>query len=408
MFVKPQPGHLLILVRMPANALIDFLLPTLANGNWVDLANAHSTAIEGANTWIADMLSLTENGTPLPRPEVLKVRLSRVNDPAFRTFDDAMSRIKGEPLPAETLVLQEQITVDALLQAPIMNVSSQFAFTPRFARLGVVVDTAMTFVAPDGRLRPFAFQADPDTFQLNPARGDIARRFAAAAIASYRGELDFLLFVLCAGLAFRARAALIGFTVTLAASEALVVLALHAAALASPTTRSVVGVFMAALVVYIGVEAILARPERAVACSLHDRSLAMASGVLLGAASWFGLRTELQFAGAHALAATLTFTAVVLAVQSAALLLCAGGVTIAQSLSRVPRAVVVIPAAVAIHVAWRQLLERADGLALVSLYSPEGNGTLLVVMTAVMVAVLVVAAVAAWRRAWLRPVPQQS
>jgi hypothetical protein len=187
-----------------------------------------------------------------------------------------------------------------------------------------------------------------------------------------------------------------------------VVPVLHASALASPTTRSVVGVLMAALVVYMGVEAILARAEPAVAGPRRDYGLAMASGVLLGAASWFGLRTELQFAGAHGLAATLTFTAVVVAVQSAALLLCAGVVTVAQRLSRVPRAVVVIPAAVAIHVAWRQLLERADGLALVSLYSPEGNSAVLAVTTAVMAAVLVVGAVAVWRRAWLRPVAQQS
>ena len=407
MFVKPEPGRLLILVRMPANALIDFLLPTLSTGNWVDLANAHSMAIEGANTWIADMLSLTENGTPLARPDVLAVRLSRVNDPAFRTFDDAMSRITGAPLPVETLALQEQITVDTLLQAPIADVSSQFTFTPRFARLGVLVDTAVTFVAPDGQLRSFAFQGDPNTFQLNPTRGDSARSFAATALAYYWGELDFLLFVLCAALAFRTRTALIRFTMILAASEALAVLVLHANALASPTTRSVVGVFMAALVVYMGVEAILARLERAVA-SRQDGGLAMASGVLLGAACWFGLRPHLQFAGAHALAATLTFTAVVVATQSAALLLCAGAVTIAQRLSRVPRAVVVIPAAVAIHIAWRRLLERADGLALVSLYSPEGNGTLLVVMTAVLIAVLVVAAVAMWRRTWLRPVTQQN
>ena len=145
------------------------------------------------------------------------------------------------------------------------------------------------------------------------------------------------------------------------------------------------------------------RSERAIASPRQDCGLALASGVLLGAASWFGLRTELQFAGAHGLVATLTFIAVAVAVQSAALLLCAGVVTIAQRLSRVPRAVVVIPAAVAIHVAWRRLLERADGLALVSLYSPEGNGSLVAVIAGVMVAVLVVAA---WRRARLRPVTQ--
>src|ERR1700686_1225598 len=72
-FIKPENGRLLILVRLPANALIDFLLPTLPNGNWLDLANADSVAAAGTNVWIADMLSLHEVETALARPNVLAV-----------------------------------------------------------------------------------------------------------------------------------------------------------------------------------------------------------------------------------------------------------------------------------------------------------------------------------------------
>ena len=152
-FVKPENGRLLILVRMPANALIDFLLPTLPDGNWVDLKNADSTAAAGANVWIADMLSLYEGGNALARPHVLAVRLSRVNDPSFSTFQDALNRVNGAPLPIDTFVLQDQVTVDALLQTPINAVDSTFSFEPRFARLGLVVDTTLAFLPPGGGIR---------------------------------------------------------------------------------------------------------------------------------------------------------------------------------------------------------------------------------------------------------------
>src|SRR5207248_5087290 len=114
-FLKPEQGRMLMLVRMPANALIDFLLPTLAGGNWLDLTKADAVAAEGARVWIADMLSIDENGTALTRPRILAVRLSRVNDPSFSTFQDALNRVNGAPMPADTLVLQEQVTVDTLL-----------------------------------------------------------------------------------------------------------------------------------------------------------------------------------------------------------------------------------------------------------------------------------------------------
>src|SRR5580704_9910255 len=98
-FVKPEHDRLLILVRMPANALIDFLFPTLSVGNWLDLANAGPVTTQGANVWIADRLSLYENGTALPRPELVAARLSRVNDPFFGTFQSALNHVTGTPLP---------------------------------------------------------------------------------------------------------------------------------------------------------------------------------------------------------------------------------------------------------------------------------------------------------------------
>src|ERR1700722_2347843 len=60
-FLKPENGRMLILVRMPANALIDFIFPTLSDGNWLDLKNINGLPQDGAKVWIADLLSIYED-----------------------------------------------------------------------------------------------------------------------------------------------------------------------------------------------------------------------------------------------------------------------------------------------------------------------------------------------------------
>jgi hypothetical protein len=142
--IKAEHDRLRILARVPANALIDFLLPTQDYGNWVDLTNADVLATEAARVWVAEMLSLRENGAALPTPRLLKVHLSRVNDPSFLTYDGALARVNGPPLAPGTLVLQEQVTVDALLEVPIRSAAADITFLPRFGRLGVLVYTTLT------------------------------------------------------------------------------------------------------------------------------------------------------------------------------------------------------------------------------------------------------------------------
>ena len=115
--------------RMPANALIDFLLPTLEGGNWLDLANADAVAAEGASVWIADMLSISENGAGLPKPQLLAVRLSRTNDPSFATFQDALNRVKGAPLPATRSRSRRSAAMRCRGLRSSMH--SRFSFEPR-------------------------------------------------------------------------------------------------------------------------------------------------------------------------------------------------------------------------------------------------------------------------------------
>jgi hypothetical protein len=378
-FVKPENGHLLILVRMPANALIDFLLPTLPDGNWVDLANADSVAAAGANVWIADMLSLYEVETALARPNVLAVRLSRVNDPSFSTFQDALTRVHGAPIPVDTLVLQDQVTVDALLETPVHSVDSSFSFEPRFARLGVVVDTSVTFLPPGGGIRQFRYQDDPETFELDPGRGRAIRRFLNAGFAHYFGQTDYLLLALCVTLVFPRPRVLLPFVVALGCAESLVLIASLELMPSLPWLRVIGAVLIAATIVYTGIEAIIAGNGKRV-------GLAISVGLVLGCGFWFGLQPLLQFGGTHALASGLSFNLGVVTAELATMALLVAAVQMMLRLSRAPRAAVTIAAAIAIHIAWRRLLDRADALALVQMQAPAVSPALLALTGAVAIA----------------------
>jgi HupE / UreJ protein len=380
-FVKPENGRLLILVRMPANALIDFLLPTLPDGNWVDLKNADSTAAAGANVWIADMLSLYEGGNALATPHVLAVRLSRVNDPSFSTFKDALNRVNGAPLPIDTFVLQDQVTVDALLQTPINAVDSKFSFEPRFARLGLTVDTTLAFLPPGGGIRQFQYQDDPETFELDPSWGHAITRFVRAGFAHYFGDTDYLLVTLCIALVFTHFRMLLPFVAALACAESLVLIASLELLSSVSWMRVVSGVLIAATTVYMGIEAIIAGNGKRV-------GLAVGAGLILGCGFWLGLQPLVQFGGTHPLASGLAFNLGVMTGELVTLALFVAAVQTVLRLSRVPSAAVTIAAAIAIHISWRRMLDRADALALVQVKTPAVNPVMLAAIGAVAIAAL--------------------
>src|ERR1700674_3700504 len=166
-FLKPEGDRMLILVRIPANALIDILFPTLPGSDWLDLKQIDGFATEGAKVWVADLLSLHEGDDPLPTPQVLAARISRTSDSSFSTFQKALGHANADRLPSGTLLVQDQAVVDALLETPIHSVRSSFSFEPRFARVGVRVTTTLAFLPVDGGVRQFEYEGDPEAFPLN-------------------------------------------------------------------------------------------------------------------------------------------------------------------------------------------------------------------------------------------------
>src|SRR6476646_4530061 len=224
-FFKPANGRMQVLVRVPSNAFIDYQFPIL-DATWLDLSESEAIATEAVKVWVADRLSLFENGVALPNPTIVKTRISRMNDPFFGSFDDAFIHTSGPRLPADALVTQEQGVVDALLEVPISSADSKFSYEPRFGRLGGLVYSTVTFVRPDGQLRTFQFEGDPETFHLDPGRRDAITQFMQAGVAHFVHDDGYLLAALCVGLIFVGRIAVtVPFALMLASIEALTLMA---------------------------------------------------------------------------------------------------------------------------------------------------------------------------------------
>jgi hypothetical protein len=399
-FLKPVNDRMMILVRVPANALIDFIFP-LTDVGYLDLTQAESVGSQGARVWVAQMLSINENGTPLRTPDLLSVRIGRPNDPYFNSYQEALDHVNGDRMSSDILVTQDQTTVDALLQVPISSPNSNFTFTPRFARIGVVVNTTLTFLPPDGGARLFQYEGDPKPFELNPTADSAASRFVREGIAHYFSAADYFLFVLCVALAFRRLGALLPFAATLAFAECFALIAALERMPSAQWIPVVGGILVAAATVYMGIEAIIAIEGKRL-------GLAVASGLIFGCGFWFGLQPIVQFGGSHSLVSGLAFTAGVVLTQLLALAVLFPAVQLLLRLSWAPRAAVIIAAAIAIHVSWRLMLDRAYALTLVPMTVPSLTPNLLASVIGAAILVLTAATYLVRRRTHASAAPHSA
>src|SRR4051812_27708822 len=146
-FARPQGDRLRLLVRVPMAAMRDVEFPLKGDG-LLDLPRADRSLRDAATLWIARELAVYEGDTPLGMPSVANVRVSLPSDRAFVTFDSALARVTGAPLPADTTLYWNQGLLDVLLEYPIASDRSAFSIRPSLGRLGGRVVTVLRYQPP--------------------------------------------------------------------------------------------------------------------------------------------------------------------------------------------------------------------------------------------------------------------
>ena len=350
-FVKPEGERLILLVRVPLEAMREADIPLRGPG-YIDLARADAALRTAARLWLTDNIDVFEGDRRLPPPRLAAARVALAADRSFASYDQALATARAPALDPALDLYWKQQSLDVLLEYPIASERSEFAIDARLGRLGLQVVTVLRFLPPQGAERAFELHGEAGLLRLDPRWHHAALRFVVMGFRHILDGADHLLFIACLVIPFRrlkplviiATAFTVAHTITLVAAAS----GLAPRGLWFP---SLVETLIAASILYMALENIVAP---AVA---RRWILAFAFGLVHGFGFAFALSESLQFAGSHLATALLAFNVGVELGQVAVLLVLVPLLSFA--FRYIPeRAGVIVLSALVAHTAWHWTAER--------------------------------------------------
>ena len=352
-FVRPEAGHLRVLLRVPLESMRDVDFPLRGPG-YLDIARSEPLLRQAARVWLAGSLSLYEEDRLLSDARIFAARISLPSDRSFASYDSALAHITRDARDTTTALFWKQALLDVAIDYPITSATSRFSLDPTLARLGVRTTTVLRFLPPNGAERAYEYVGDPGLVRLDPRWHQAALRFVSLGFHHILDGIDHLLFVFCLVIPFRRIRPLVAiitsFTVAHCLTLGASVLGFAPDALWFPP---LIEVLIALSIVYMALENI-------VGPKLERRwVVAFGFGLVHGFGFSFALRESLQFAGAHLATSLLAFN---VGVEIGQLLVLAIAV---PALALVFRHVVaermgtIILSAFVAHTAWHWMLDRA-------------------------------------------------
>jgi hypothetical protein len=318
-FVKPDGPTLRLLVRVPLLAMRDMDYPKRfgnPNADLLDLPRADSTLRDAATLWVADDVSVYEDGVKLAYPRVTDVRASLPSDRSFATYEEALAHVTGPRLPADTEFFWSQGLLDVLFEFPIRSDRSHFSIEPRLGRLGLRTLTVVRFLPPDGGVRLFELHGDPGVVHLDPRWYQVVGQFVRLGWTTIIGSVEGLLFVTCLVMPFRRLSVLVAVVTAFAVAQSITLLA-SAYSLAPDVLwfPPLIDTLVALSIVYVALENIISgTPSSTVRAPgtpptwIRRRWIAaFVFGLAYGFLFSFALRNDLQLAGTHVVTSLVSF-----------------------------------------------------------------------------------------------------
>jgi hypothetical protein len=354
-FVKPEGTRLRVLVRVPLRALTDVEYPR-RDGDFVDLAGAGQALHDAAAVFVGRQVAVFEEATPLDPPHLAAVRISLESDRSFDAYDRALAHTTGAPLPAATSLLWEQGLLDALFEYRVVSDRSRFSIDAAFDRFGLQVVTLLQFVPPAGTPRTFQLDGDAGLVRLDPRWHQVAGRFVALGFGHILEGADHLLFLLCLVIPLRRAGVLVAVVTafTLAHSVTLIASAYDVALPGAAWFPPLVDTLIAASIVYMALENILA-PAIA-----RRWAMAFGFGLVHGFGFAFALRDATPFAGSHLLLSLLSFNVGVELGQLLVLAILVPALALAFRFVVAERLGAIVLSALVAHTGWHWMLDRVD------------------------------------------------
>jgi len=388
-FVKPEPGRLRLIVRVPLESIRDFEL-VLRGPGYLDLPSVNPELEDAGGVWVADYVEVFENDQPLERRQVTAARLSLPSDRSFRSYDTALANLLGPPLADSVDLPWKQAMLDVMIEYPIASPTSRFSIRPSLAHLGIRTTTVLHFVPPNGTERVFEYLGDPGLVRLDPRWHQAALRFVALGFQHILDGLDHLLFVFCLVIPFRRLRPLIAIVTSFTVAHSITLIA-SASGLAPDALwfPPLIEVLIALSIVYMAFENIIgAKIER-------RWIIAFAFGLVHGFGFSFILRQSLQFAGSHLATSLVAFNVGVELGQMFVLAIAIPALALLFRYVVAERMGTILLSALVAHTAWHWMLDRGAALRQYDFEWPSLDAVFAVsAIRGLMLALIVVAA--AW------------
>jgi hypothetical protein len=355
-FLKPEANTLRMLVRVPLEALRDAVWP-LTDQQYLVISRTDSLIRHAATLWIAQYVTLFEEGRPLGGERIVATRVSMPGDRSFAVYDSALANMSAAAVPDSVMLPWRQALADVWFEYPISSASSRFSIDPRLAHLGVRTTTVIRFLPGGDRERVLQFTGDPGLIHLDPSWFQSAFLFLTLGFHHIMGGVDHLMFLLCLVIPFRRIRPLVVIitSFTVAHSITLVASALDFA----PADLW----FVPLIETLIAVSILFMALENIVGARLKRRwVIVFVFGLVHGFGFSFFLRESLQFAGSHLGASLFAFN---VGVELGQLLVILVAVPlIALIFRRVvdERIGTIIISAIIAHTAWHWMTERGGEL----------------------------------------------
>jgi HupE / UreJ protein len=301
LFVKPQNDQLVVLVRVPLEAMSEVQFPVRGPG-YLDFAKADTAIADAAQMYLTQSLQFFEAGDAIPHGTLVKTRVSLPSDKSFVDFATAFAHIQSPILNNDVDLYWKQASLDAMFYFPISNANARFSVQPYLNRIAMETHTVLHFVLPSNEERVFSFVGDPGQIELDPSWWRAAWRFVDLGFVHILEGIDHVLFLLCLVIPTRTVRALIPAITAFTVAHSITLISSAFGVVPTATWFApLIEMLIALSVFYMACENILGvqAPRRWL--------IVFVFGLIHGFGFSFILADRMQFAGDHLIGALLAF-----------------------------------------------------------------------------------------------------
>jgi len=356
MYVKPQGEQLLVLLRVPMEALTEVEFPLRGPG-YLDFDNADAALTDAVDIYIMENMRFFADGRKLAKPELLRKRIAHAGDTSFVQFDSALAHVHGPTQTNAEDLYWKQAFLDVLVAYPNAPATARYSLDANLERLGLETLTVLRFLPPKGAERAFNYSGDPGLIQLEPNWWYAFSRFVRLGFEHILEGIDHLLFLFCLVIPARNVRALVPVITAFTIAHSITLISS-----AFGFTPSALW-FPGLIETLIALSVFYMACENMIGAQLQRRWLSVfCFGLIHGFGFSFILADRMQFAGSHLVSALLAFNIGVELGQLLVLIVTVPLLRLIFKYFASEKLATIVLSAVAAHSAWHWFTERGAEL----------------------------------------------